>query len=359
MAGEINETYSRIILLNRLVSRSVTRAPQEHKAPLHSGIDLFNIIDQRVKDKVCIEFFNVDENIVDDAERIKANKNKDSLRINKIQREVVGSWLYLGMLVTFIDQRITTFPVIDIEEGSGRDLRGGQNERGSFIAHVVVRLPIGSDQRDEGSYRCAVESVTNLSRSNIEKLWSRQLRRVAETQEWSFDVEISGKRKPETKHYRYHPRIELLADVGRSMFGSGSGAKTLSHLVFTNQHEKRSFPDPTAIHHEDFFASVELRVSAKQGPDDPEEKRSWIEQLKRQYELRGYKTKMYFRSSKGDRITGTVNPSVEGATDLLMCPREVIHTAISPNKWLDAIQPEIYDKMKALLDRDELWAQAN
>ena len=200
--------------------------------------------------------------------------------------------------------------------------------------------------------------MPNVSRSNIEKLLSRQLRRVAEREGWTFDVQFAGKKKPVTRVYKYHPRFELHADVGRSLFGGDSGAKELTHLVFTNRHERRSFPEKTAVAQEDFYASVELKISAKQGPDDPAEKRGWFERMKTHFELRGYTTKMYFRTIKGDKIAGSVNASVAGATDLLLCPRETIYTSVGQNKWLDAIQPEVYDKMRSLLDRDELWETA-
>lgn len=359
MEAASEAVHSRIILLNRLVSRSVTRAPTEHKAPINSGVDLFDIIEQRVKSKVCIEFFDVDENEPEDAKRIAAFKNKNFIRIDKIKRQVTDNWIYLGFLVNYVDQKISSFPVIDIDQYSGRDLSGEANERGTFSAHVVVRLPNGENHYDDGSYRCAVESVSNLSRSNIEKLLSRQLRRVAEREAWTFDVQMQGKKKPITKQYKYHSRFELHADVGRSMFGDKNGAKELTHLIFTNRHEKQSFPEKTAIDHEAFYASVELKISAKQGPDDPIEKKNWFERIKSSFELRGYTTKMYFRTVKGDKISGSVNSSVAGATDLLLCPRETIYTSVGQNKWLDAIQPEVYDKMKVLLDRDELWEKPN
>jgi hypothetical protein len=37
----------RFVLLNRLVSRSVTRAPEEHKPPMESGAELLTVIEKR------------------------------------------------------------------------------------------------------------------------------------------------------------------------------------------------------------------------------------------------------------------------------------------------------------------------
>jgi hypothetical protein len=37
----------RIVLLNRLITRSISHAPREHKPPMIPGAELFNIIEKR------------------------------------------------------------------------------------------------------------------------------------------------------------------------------------------------------------------------------------------------------------------------------------------------------------------------
>ncbi|MGN7960520.1 hypothetical protein [Brucella sp. 22210] len=348
--------FDRIILLNRLVSRNVTHAKDE-KPPLHSGAHLFEILEKRFKSGNCIEFFNVNGDSLDDGDRKKINADRNLISISAFSRDQHEGREYVSMLVSYVDQNIKSFPVEDVSSFSGRDLSGSTTERGSFAAHVVVRLPSSETEYDDGSYRCAIEAIQNLSRANIEFLLSRQLRRVAESEGWTFDVVREEKGRTRNKSYKYHPRLELFADVGRSMFGE-DGGKELNYLEFTHRHEKQNIAGKTSLAHDDFVASVKLRVSAKEGPADPQEKRGWFQALKNHYEMKGYKTKLYFRHNNGNTVGGAVSPSVAGATDLLMCPRETIKTTTVTGLWLSTIQPEIRDRMRELLDRDDLWKRA-
>lgn len=350
-------SHERIVLLNHLVSRSTTRAPAEHHPPLHSATELFEIIGKRVKDNFCIEFFDAENDEDDDALRIQGNFGRNFIRIAKMGETASDDWNYVTLLLDYIDNSVTSFPVVDVVKYEGRDLSGGENERGSFSAHMVVRLP-KEGERDEGTYRCAIEAVSNVTRRNIESLLSRQLRRYAKLADWTFSVEIPGAdKKGRLKSYKYHPRLELFADVGRSLFGAGE-QKQLSHLMFTNRSEKQSIAQATAVTHEDVYASVEYRISAKQGPSDPDAQRNWVQSLKEYFKTRGYETRIYFRHLQGEHVSGAVHPSLEGATDLLMCPRATILTKSEPRKWVGEIQPEIRDTMRDLLNRDELWQRA-
>ena len=93
---------------------------------------------------------------------------------------------------------------------------GADEERGALSAHVVVRLPI--EQYDDGSYRCAIEAVHSIPRRVIENFLCRQLRRQAAADELEFSVKQFGKKgKIVERNYRYYPRLELFADIGRKI----------------------------------------------------------------------------------------------------------------------------------------------
>jgi hypothetical protein len=352
------DTHEKIVLLNRLVSRSVSRAPQGFNPPTHAGSELLSIIRKKQADGFCIEFFDYEEDPDDDKERIAKNQGKNFIRCNRLEYQESASAHYYTLLVDFVDNGVRSFPVVDIVKYEGRELSGEKDERGATAAHVVIRLP-KDDEYDDGTYRCAIEAAPNISRQVIETMLSRQLRRQAKMDEWSFSVTESEKgKKPQSKKYKYHPRLELFADVGRSISGLHPGGKSLSHLVFSKRSEKQSVSQATAVTHEDVYADVELRISAKQGPSDVGKLRQWVDGLKDTYEKRGFATKMYFRHVNGSHVSGAVHPSIVGATDLLMCQKEMIGVSGEARKWVDAIQPEVRDKMKALLDRDELWERA-
>lgn len=348
--------HQRIVMLNRLVSRSITRAPQGHMPATHAGSELFEIIEKKFKDGHAIEFFDAVDDLDDDDARIKANIGCNFVRIVDFKKTSTDNGTYINLLVIYADQTVRVFPVVDIVKYEGRELSGAEHERGVTSAHVSIRLPKGDDH-DDGTYRCVIEAVPNITRQVLEALLSRPLRRYAKTQDWHFDVSETAKgQKAKNRKYAYHPKLELFADVGRSL--AALGERTLSHLVFTKRSEKQSVAQATAVIHDDVFADVELRISAKQGPEDKALMAKWADWLKDSYEKKGYTTRMYFRHAGNLNITGAIHPALEGATDLLMCPREIIETVATPKKWLDKIQPEVCDILKSLLDKDELWERA-
>lgn len=351
-----SRTHDRVFLLNRLISRSISRAPQEHKPPLHSARELLEIFGKRQQLGYCVEFFDFEDDDDDDLKRIKANKGKNLVRANKVAFTDTTSATYVTMLVDYVDNSVRSFPVVDIENYQGRELSGSSDERGATAAHVVMRLPLNGAP-DDGSYRCVVEAVPNVSRKNVETLLSRQLRRHAKAPVWTFSVtKSSSGKKPETAEYQYYPRFDLVADIGRTV-GNSIG-KVLSQLVFTKRSEKQNASQATEVSHEDVYADVELRISAKQGPDDPALLKQWALALKDIYEKRGFDTKMYFRHAGGGQFSGNVHAAVDGATDLLMCQREIVTLPGEPKRWSDVIQPEIRDAMIKILERDELWERA-
>lgn len=51
------------------------------------------------------------------------------------------------------------------------------------------------------------------------------------------------------KEYRYTPRLELFADIGRKIDFALSGGRELAHMTFTKRSEKQSIAKPTSVTH--------------------------------------------------------------------------------------------------------------
>lgn len=119
--------HQRIILLNRLVSRSSTRAPQEHSPPTHGASELLEILEKRRVAKQAIEFFGADDN-EDDSIRITNGAGHDFLRLRRLKFDKDGSRSYATLLLEFVDQGARSFPV-DTKTYSGREISGDADER--------------------------------------------------------------------------------------------------------------------------------------------------------------------------------------------------------------------------------------
>jgi hypothetical protein len=126
-------------------------------------------------------------------------------------------------------------------------------------------------------------------------------------------------------------------------------------MIFTKRSEKQSLGKATEVVHKDVYADVEMKVSAKQGPDDPAKQSAWVEYLKEQFKLRGFESRVYYRSAEGGVFSGEISQAMAGATDLIMCQKEVILLDRQPKRWSANINSEIAEKMQALLDNDDLW----
>jgi hypothetical protein len=348
--------YQRLVLLNRMVSRSASRAPQEHHPPVHSALELMLILEKRRAAGIAIEYLGSTD---DKDEEIRASKGEghDLLRLSRAHFEQGSDARYITLLIEHIDQRVTSFPVVHTKTFDGRDISGDEDERGASSVHVVIRLP-KEGAYDDGNYRCAIESMSSgVTRKQIELFLTRQLRRACP--DWTFSATVHKRgRKPKTTEYRYYPRLELFADVGRKLGEFVSEGRTLTHMVFTKRSEKESIGQPTAILHEDVIADIEYRISAKQAPADPGEKRTWIENVKQSFELRGFESRLYYRHASGTAMGGGIHQDIAGATDLLICPKEIISLMDQPKRWRNTICPEIVGQMKALLDRNALWERS-
>lgn len=347
----------RIVLINRLVARSVSKAPSHAKVPIASGKSMFDALDDRRKAHSAIEFFGTSdlERDADESEEERkarcAGLNFIWLRDLRIHQR--DGFRYVQLLLEYVDQEKTSFSVVDTANLTGRDISGHENERGCVSAHVVVRLPVVAV--DSGDYRCVIEVAHSINRGMIENFLCRQLRRWALQEELTFDVSVPDpKRGNVLKPYRFNPRLELHADVGRNLgFATGAGSE-ISYLTFTKSAEKQSIAGKTHVVHDEFLAQVQLKVSAKQGPDDPGERFKWMNALRTYYQERGYKTKLSFRHLNGAIITGTLPDALAGASDLMICTKDVIALQVARD-WYATINRDVVTQSEALLDKDSLW----
>ena len=352
----------RLVLLNRLVSYSTCRASEEHKAPMMTANEALTILQKRHEKEWTIEFLGMHEgpgSLPKDDERIKAGKKDkfDFVLLREIKFEDKAEWRFAVMLFEFIDQTKKSFSVVNTQNLKGREISGDAPERGSRSAHVVVRIPV--KQYDDRSYRCVIEVSHAITRGDIEHFLCRQLRRQSAADELSFHVRsVDAKGKATEKNYRYTPRLELFADIGRKLDFALSGGRELSHMTFTKRSERRSIGKATEVKHDDVIADVEYRVSAKQGPDDPKERIGWLTKIRSFFESDGYEARMYYRNLAGGILSGQVHQALAGATDLVMCQKELISLHNAPKDWYGKIDPDIASQMIALADADELWERS-
>jgi hypothetical protein len=265
-----------------------------------------------------------------------------------------GSWRYATLLFEFVDDSKHSFSVVHTKKLEGRHISGVDDERGSISAHVVIRLPI--KQYDDGTYRCAIEAAHSITRSQIERFLCGQLHRWSTRDRLTFEVNQVDKRgRSIVKAYRYNPRLELFSDFGRSLSLAGDGGRELAHMIFTKRAEKRSIGRGTHATHKDVFADVELKVSARQGPQDPKERFQWLKDVRAAFEASGHETRLYYRHLNGGVISGSVHQALAGPADLMMCQKEVLTLSHPPADWYPKIDSEIADQMATFLDKDELW----
>jgi len=272
--------HDRIVLLNTMTSFSTTKA-RDHSAPTLGALESLKIIESRRKKNWAFEFIGLPEKSLKkegeedpteeeyEARRLKAGIGRDCIRLRAMRFEEVGEFIYATLLVESIDPHSRTFAVVDQETFVGREISAESKERGSAAAHVLIRIPKEGVQ-DTGKYRCAIETVHPITRNEIELLLSRQLRRYARAAGLSFTVHVHKGKKPEQKTYAYTPRLELNADVGRKL-SVDADEKVLTHIIMTKRSEKQIIGKGVAVEQEEFAADVEYRISASEGPSEPEQ----------------------------------------------------------------------------------------
>ena len=348
---------SRTLLLNRLVSRSRTRAPEEHErhAPTHSVGDLLEILEARRAAGVAFEHIGSiapGTEAEDESEAL----GRSLIRLARFNAQDVNGRRYYTLLIEHIDQSARTFPVVDLRTFEGRELAGRADDRGSTAAHLMVRMPT-ADEEETGFERCVIEQVSPITRIEIQTFMARQLRRTAKDQEWNFSIGVQNRRtgRVEQKSYLYHSRLELHADIGRGIGVDEDGNSILNHMIFSKRNERQATGSGTDDQQDEFLADVELKVYARQGPTEAGALSAWLQRLRRDYESRGYSTRLCFRSAGGGTFSGPVDQALAGATDLLMCPRATIELDEEPKKWRSEICSDTVAKMRRILDTDRLW----
>lgn len=346
------DEHQRIVLLNRLISKSTTKAPQGNQPHVHSARELLEIVDARRKTDGAVEYLGLtDAETEDPVKRAGA----DRIRLKAFSRTDMAHATDYTLLIEYIDQAVRGMTVVHLDTFNGRELTGEQEERGAYTAHVVVRVPAAA-RRDDASYRCVVEAGTSVTRRDIESLLCRQLRKEARNNDWTFPgMRKAGSKGKAEKDYRYTPRLELLADIGRKVSPLTAGDRPLAHMLFTKRSERRSIGVETSLVHEEFVADVDIKVSASQGPSDPTEKAGWLTSIRSYYASLGYETRMFYRQVNGGIMAGQLAKGMDGAADLFMCPREVITLASAPQPWVPHIRPDVVEQMRILLDKDALW----
>ena len=356
----MSDDFQRFVILNRLASKSISRAPEAFKPPLVEGHELFKMLSERQETGGAIEFFGAAETGRDadesDADRIKRNDGHNFIWLREIYITDRGTHRYVVMLLEFIDQSKTSFSVVDTSSLKGRDITGGKNERGGVSCHVLVRLPI--KQHDDGIYRCAIETVHHINRGMIETFICRQLRRWSQANDLTYEVHTPDKKtgRMSVKEYRYTPRLELHADVGRSLSFAATGGKELAQMTFSKRSTKQSIGTKDHVNQQELIADVELRVNAKQGPENPKERMTWLASIRSYYESNGYQTKLTYRHlATGGVLSGNVHKALAGAADLVMCQKELMSLKHGPRDWYAEIDGEIADQMATFLDKDQLW----
>ncbi len=350
------ETHTRTVLLNRVISKSRSRAPSDVSEPTHPAYELLKYIEDRVNKSTCIEFDGSPGGFDSDSTPLTANEERSWTRLKRIEFATSETHHYAYILVERMDHRTRRFPVVNMATLEGRHVAGDDKERGGRTSHLVIRLPM-NNAYDDGSYRCAIEYEPAIPRDDIEILLCRQLRRIATQSRWAFNIQYQNKKgKTETREYRYWPRLELHAELGNKLTSNIDPGQILQ-IVFSKRSQRLQTAGPTEIADREFTADLEVRVSAKQAPEEPQERRSWLLAVKEWWEGQGYTSKVYFRNIKGTTEKGAVSKDMAAATDLLMSPKKEIVLAGEQEVWRDDFDRATLDAMRELVDSDELWQE--
>jgi hypothetical protein len=114
-----DEGPQRFVLLNRLVSRSATRASEEHKPPMVPGAELLGIIDKRRAQHLAIEFPGLAEPDREtekgERSRIARGKGHDFIWLRQMKIEEQSPWKFATLLFEFVDASKRNFSVVEGE----------------------------------------------------------------------------------------------------------------------------------------------------------------------------------------------------------------------------------------------------
>src|SRR2546430_2554585 len=127
--------FQRFVLLNRLISRSATRASEEHKPPMASAAESLSTIEKRRAQGWAIEFPGLAEPDKEtekgEKSRIALGKGHDFIWLRQMKIEEHLPWKFATLLFEFIDASKRSFSVVDMEKLIGREISGHDEERGS------------------------------------------------------------------------------------------------------------------------------------------------------------------------------------------------------------------------------------
>jgi len=129
-------------------------------------------------------------------------------------------------------------------------------------------------------------------------------------------------------------------------------------MIFVKHSEKRSIGKATSATHQDIVADVELKISAKQGPDDPKARYAWLASVRAHFENSGYRSRMLYRNLSGSVVSGSVHQALAGATDLVMCQKELMSFDEKPKDLYPKIDTDVTDQLIEFLDKDALWERS-
>jgi hypothetical protein len=350
------DELQRVVLLNRLISRSATRA-RSATAPLHTAHHLFEILKGRFHAGLAIEYLRAVDN-VDEAERKRLGAQSSYTRIADFQYYDTPSYRYVMMLVKHVNVAVKAFSVENRANLEGREVSGEVNESGAIAAHFVARLPLAESLLDLGNYRCLTEVASPITRSHLEFLLCRQLRRTTDMANWTFSSTTQAKRsaKPMTKDHPYTPRLEFGGDIGRNMSTNGS-VREISSMVFLKEAERETIGPGLEVDRTDVIKNVEIRIAASQAPEKPEEKVSWFERVKKHFAGQGYEVRLHFKHVNGGYVGGEVHEAVDGAFDIVMCDREIVQLDKPLLASSSTIDADFCSKLRDVLDKDELWTR--
>jgi hypothetical protein len=343
--------FDRYVFLNYIFSRSKTRAPREFSPPLHGARELFSMLTALYAKGGAIVYLDAEDD--DDPAIAQINRDQSSaIRIRHLQMYETQTNDYVCFLAEHIDNMARSFPVVNRRSFVGRDLEAEAEERGATTAHVVVRLP-KEGAFDAGSYRTVIEVVQGVTRRHIDVLLNRQLRQL--TEDWSFPVSFPERKGARSrKDYKYRPKLELNADIGRSVTG-GPRNSVLSHMVFTKRSERLNTGQEAEVDYIDVIADIEYKIAANQGPENADERQTWLTRIRQRYESIGFSSKLYFRHAAGFILPAGIRHDEATAADMLLCPREIVTIEDEDRRWRAALSEPTLQAMFAIVDRDELW----
>ena len=136
-----DEGPQKFVLLNRLVSRSVTRAPKEHKPPIDPGAELLSIIQKRRAQGLAVEFPGLPETDKEtekgEKARLESGKGYDLILLRDMKLEEQFPWKFVTLLFEFVDDSKRSFSVVHTQKLTGREIAGADEERGALSAHVL------------------------------------------------------------------------------------------------------------------------------------------------------------------------------------------------------------------------------